>query len=299
MPAIRFYNAGMYRNLDLQLLRTFATTAEHGSMTVAGNVLSQTQGAISQQVKRLEDMLGSALFTRAPRGLRLTPAGERLQGHARRLLNLNDEVWADMAQAAAPGQLRLGVPYDLVASSIVPLLRSFHDSHPLVDVTLVCRASPDLLLALAAGELDLAVVEQEADAAPGPAGGGETLRLERLVWVGAHGGRAHLRQPLPVSMVAETCAFRPAVLAALEQHGRGWRTVYEHGSLDATTATVRSDLAVTAWLACTVPPDLRILGAADGLPALPPFAITLHLPRHAPAPAAQAFARHLRDGLAR
>ncbi|TIW96869.1 MAG: LysR family transcriptional regulator, partial [Mesorhizobium sp.] len=90
-----------------------------------------------------------------------------------------------------------------------------------------------------------------------------------------------------------------AVLAALSEHGLEWRTVFENGNIDATTATVRSDLAVTTWLASTVPADLDILPSESGLPPLPNFAINLHVPKHGAGPAAQEFARHIRDGLAR
>ena len=79
-------------------------------------------------------------------------------------------------------------------------------------------------------------------------------------------------------MVAESCAFRPAVLTALRDCGRMWRTVFENGNLEATTAMVRTDLAVTAWLVFTVPPWFEILSPESELPALPPYAINLHLP---------------------
>lgn len=284
----------MYRNLDLQLIRTFSVVAQHGSMTVAANVLSQTQGAVSQQIKRLEDVLGCALFVRDRRSLRLTAAGERLQGHARRLIELNDEVWNDMAHTTTVGKVRLGVPYDLVGTCIAPILRSYCAQHPLIDIELMCAASPDLLAALTTGAIDLAIVEEPV----GPSAG-ECLSIERLVWVGAKDGRAYLKQPLPISIVADTCAFRPALLEALAAHGREWRAVFDNGNLEASTATVRADLTVGAWLAGTVPADLHILSATDGLPELPAFAINLHLPTHALTPAVKAFADHMRDGLTR
>jgi len=143
-------------------------------------------------------------------------------------------------------------------------------------------------------EIDLAVIEEQV----GPSVG-ECMLVDRLVWVGAKGGSARSKRPLPVSMVADTCAFRPAVLQALSGHGLDWRTVFENGNIDATTATVRSDLAVTTWLASTVPGDLDILSFDAGLPALPNFSVNLHLPRHAIAPAAQAFAAQIREGLSR
>ena len=116
MPGIRFDDAGMSRNLDISLLRTFVAVADRASMTAAGNALHLTQGAVSQQVRRLEDLFGAALFDRDRRGLRLTAPGERLLGKARRLLGLNDELWGEMTAAGVAGRVRLGAPYDLVGA---------------------------------------------------------------------------------------------------------------------------------------------------------------------------------------
>jgi DNA-binding transcriptional LysR family regulator len=284
----------MIRNLDTALMRTFVTVADKASMTAAANVLHLTQGAVSQQVKRLEETLGCSLFERDRRGLRLTRSGERLFDKAKRLLSLNDEIWAEMAGSAVAGQVRLGVPYDLVGTLLAPVLKAYAETYPQVEISLVCASSPELAAALAAGTIDLAVIEERV----GPTSG-ECLAVDRLVWVGARGGTARAKRPLPVSIVADTCAFRPVVLSALNEHGLEWRTVFENGNIDATTATVRSDLAVTTWLASTVPADLDILPFDVGLPPLPNFSINLHLPRHGVGPAVQEFARHIRDGLAR
>lgn len=284
----------MPRNLDLALIRTFLAVAERGNMTSAGNALHLTQSAVSQQIARLEQAFGHELFSRDRRGLRLTSAGERLQGKARRLLGLNDEIWADMTARRVEGAVRLGVPFDLAGPLIAPVLKGFADAFPQIEISLLCAASPDLTHALAKGEIDLALVETPLGTSEG-----ECLAVDRLVWVGAKGGVAHLKTPLPVSMVAETCAFRPAVLAALHDQGREWRTVFENGSIDATTATVTTDLAITAWLAFTVPPHLDILPAEAGLPQLPSFAINLHLPARDAAPATLELARHIREGLSR
>jgi DNA-binding transcriptional LysR family regulator len=100
---------------------------------------------------------------------------------------------------------------------------------------------------------------------------------------------------LPLSMVDERCAFRPVVLGALADEGIAWRTVFESGNIEATAATVRAGLAITTWLASTVPADLETLAPhAAGLPALPPFAICLRLPATVQ-PAALEFARCVRE----
>ncbi len=284
----------MARNLDLALLRTFVTVADRASMTVAANALHLTQGAVSQQVKRLEDLFGSALFERDRRGLRMTASGERLLGKARRLLGLNDELWADMTAAAVDGEVRLGAPCDLMESCLAPILKTYADAYPQVAISLSCASSPDLAAALSRGEIDLAVLEERV----GPSNG-ERLRVEQLVWVGAKAGSAHLKHPLPVSMAADTCAFRPAVLAALHDHGREWRTVFENGGIEATTAIVRADLAVTAWLESMAPPGLDVLPAGAGLPELPPFAINLHLPQSDIGAATARLAQQIRHALVR
>jgi DNA-binding transcriptional LysR family regulator len=283
----------MARNLDIALLRAFVTTAGHGSMTAAGHVLHLTQGAVSQQIARLEALSGP-LFFRDHRDLRLTSAGERLLGSAQRLLASHDALWTAMTEGTVEGTVRLGAPQDLVGTLLGPILKAYAQAHPQVELTLLCAASPDLLRSLKRGEIDIALVEE----LPGTSRG-ECLAIERLVWVGARGGMAHQKRPLPVSMVAETCAFRPTVLNALRKHELPWRTVFENGSIDTTAATVRSDLAVTAWLASTVPPELHILPPESGLPHLPGFAINLHLSPNQNSPAANELARHVRDGLAR
>ena len=81
------------RNIDVSLARAFVATAETGSMTAAAHLLNLTQGAISQQVKRLEELFGKQLFDRDHRTLTLTATGDRFLLHARRLISMNDEIW--------------------------------------------------------------------------------------------------------------------------------------------------------------------------------------------------------------
>ncbi|PTM38664.1 LysR family transcriptional regulator [Bosea sp. 124] len=282
----------MARNLDIALLRAFVAVADQRSMTAASQILHLTQGAISQQIARLEQAAGGALLTRERRGLRLTSSGERLLPQARQMLALNDEIWTDLNGGAIAGPVRLGAPYDLVGPHLTPVLKAFGAACPHVMLSLACDSSPELLRSVADGRVDIAVLEE-------PIAGvtGECLAVDRLVWVGARGGRAHSRTPLPVSLVADSCAFSPAVAASLRGQGRAWRTVFENGSLEATFATVRADLAISACLASTVPNDVDVLPLSSGLPELPAFAIALHMPDRQASPATNELARYIRDGL--
>ncbi|TGU23602.1 LysR substrate-binding domain-containing protein, partial [Mesorhizobium sp. M4B.F.Ca.ET.150.01.1.1] len=111
---------------------------------------------------------------------------------ARRLLRLNDEILAEITGRAVAGQVRLGVPSDLVGTLLAPVLKAYAEAYPQVEISLVCASSPELAAALAAGTIDLAVIEERA----GPTAG-ECLIVDRLVWVGARGGSARLKRPLP------------------------------------------------------------------------------------------------------
>lgn len=65
----------MSRPLPLQALRAFVEVGQHGSIKAAAAVLNVTSGAVSQQIRLLEERVGLALFTRERQGLRLTQTG--------------------------------------------------------------------------------------------------------------------------------------------------------------------------------------------------------------------------------
>jgi DNA-binding transcriptional LysR family regulator len=281
----------MNRNIDTALLRAFISVAETGGMTAAASLLNLTQAAVSQQIKRLEDAFEAQLFERDRRGLRLTGAGERLFGKAKRLLALNDEIWAEMTTPIYEGEVRLGIPYDLVNSYLPSVLKSFAHAYPKIQISLECEPSVVLLEALHAGKIDLTLT---TELGCGPHG--ESLVTDRLVWAGAKGGSAYRQRPLPLSLGNESCAFRPPVFKALGESGIGWRAVSEVSNFDAMHATVQTDLAVMAVLASTIPPHFDIIGPGSGLPALPPFSINLYLPKTGATPITQELARHIREG---
>src|SRR5258706_513526 len=116
----------MVRNLDTAVLRTFLGVADAASMTSAAAALNLTQAAVSQQIKRLEESFGAQLFERDRRGMKLTHAGERLFGKARKFVALNDEIFSDMTAPTEECEVRFGGPYALVntALAVMPLMRS-------------------------------------------------------------------------------------------------------------------------------------------------------------------------------
>lgn len=274
----------MQRLLDTDLLATFVAIAETGSFTEAAGRVGRTQSAVSMQMRRLEELLGTRLFAKAGRGVALTPPGEQLVAHARRLLRANREVVAAFARTALEGRLRVGAPDDYAATFLPPILARFAAACPRVEVDLVCEMSGSLARGLAEGRVDVAILT---------AGSGESdgrvLRREPLVWAGALGHPVHERDPLPLALFHPGCLFRDAALEALGAVGRVSRIAYTSLSVAGLAAAVRAGLAVGVFLRSTVPDGLVLLGAAQGLPPLPDVGIALC--RSAAAP------RHLADAL--
>jgi DNA-binding transcriptional LysR family regulator len=282
----------MSRNIDVALLRTFVAVAETGGMTAASRLLNLTQAAISQQIRRLEDQLGQQLFDRDRRPAALTPPGERLHAFAQRMLALNDEAWGMMTSPDFEGEVKFGVPHDIVRPYIPPILKGFAQHWPSVRVTLVCLTTLRLCEMLERGEIDLTLTTENE---PGKAGG-ELLMPNQLVWVGARGGEAHKRRPLPVSVGDGTCAFRAASLKALAGIDVDWRITCETSDFSPYCAAIEADLAVAPMLALTVPRHLQVLGAEEGLPTLPVFHINMRLPRAGLSKVAEELARFVRAG---
>ena len=278
----------MNANLDVALLRAFLTVVEAGGVTPAARALNVTQAAVSQQIKRLEDVLELRLFEREGRRLVLAPAGERLLASAQRMVSMNDELMSAMRAPAFEGEVRFGVPYDIIASFVPPVLRRFARAQPRVRVSLVCEDSRVIRDQLKSGGVDLALTTETECGRHG-----ETLRTDRLVWVGVPGGDAHTRDPLPVSLGAPTCVFRPVAVEALGKARRDWRAVCEVSRMEPVYAALEAGLAVAPLLRSSVPERFEILGSGARLPALPEFKINLYAPPGL-SPAARDLADHVR-----
>lgn len=272
MIIIRYTNGHAMRNIDTQLLRTFRITAATGNMTQASALLNLSQGAVSQQIRKLEELLDCILLNRYKSGLTMTAAGEKLFSKAQKLLAINDEILQDMAQADYNGTISLGVPLDLMSGKLPSILRLFAENYPSMGFKLVCAPTLDLKKQFKEGLLDLTLMEE----LPGNVSG-ETLFTDQLVWIGAQSGTVRHRSPLPISIASDACVFRLPTISALDRIERPWKRVYESNNLDAILAMIRMDMAVGVFLSSLVPATLERIPQSSLFPELPNFHITLSL----------------------
>lgn len=275
------------RDIDVALLRTFVSVVDAGSMTNAANAQNLTQAAVSQQIKRLEELFSGQLFDRSQRKVALTSMGQRLLPHAKRMVSTNDEIWSTMTAPEFDGEVNMGVPHDIFKPFMPAILRSFSRACPNVNLVLHSSATSNLLEQLYSGELDV-VLTTEAEP------GREMLLADMLVWAGMKDGQAFAQNPLPVALGHDECAFKNYALEALSKNGIDWKLSCHVGSNDPIVALLEADLGVAPFIARTVPDGLEII-PSDQLPKLPPFYINMYLKPGLNDPAALELANHIRN----
>ena len=190
------------------------------------------------QIRRLEEAFGAKLLMRQGRGVALTANGEQLVSYARRLVRLNDEAWMRLTADDLEGELRFGVPADIVYPHVPYVLRQAREAYPRIKITLVSDVTLALKEQLDHGALDLILTTERRLEERG-----ETLLEAPLQWVGKTGGTAHLRRPLPMAL-CNNCALKPDLLTALDSASIAWEIVAETDSDAAVDATVAADLAI-------------------------------------------------------
>jgi DNA-binding transcriptional LysR family regulator len=279
--------------LDPDLLRSFVLIAEGGSFTRAARIVGRTQSAVSMQIRRLEETLGRPLLLRRAKGVETTPDGAWLLGRARSLLALHDEIVATFRAPAMAGVVRLGTPDDYALHWVPGILAGFSETHPAVEVEVICAPSNELAERLVRGELDLTLLSGGHEP-PGHAG--RTVWRGALVWVGSTRHATHARLPLPLALAQGRCLWRQAATTALDAAGIAWRMAYGSTSQAGTLAPVLAGLAVTVGMPVPLPRGLRRLGEEDGLPSLPAF--TIELLQGAGSPLVSALSQRIEESFA-
>jgi LysR family glycine cleavage system transcriptional activator len=132
----------IHRRPPLADLRAFEAAARHLSFTRAAQELGVTQGAVSQRIRKLEDLLGLQLFERHTRSLTLTNAGETLATAVADGLSRIDQGLEELGRPAAPRQaatLTVSVTPDFASKWLLPRLTGFQDKFPEIEVRITAE----------------------------------------------------------------------------------------------------------------------------------------------------------------
>lgn len=251
-------------NLDLDLLRTFVAVADLNTFAAAAAAVCRTQSAVSQQMQRLEQLVGKELFARHGRNKLLTEHGIQLLGYARKILRFNDEACMSLMFSNLQGVLTLGAS-DESADTILPfLLNRISSVYPKLALDVSVKRNAFMVEMLNENKVDLVVTTHR----PGQFDC-LTLRTSPTHWYCAAEYVLQKGEPVPLVLLDDPSPFRDMVLTALNEANIPWRMAYVASTLPAVRAAVKAGLGVTARPVEMMSPDLRVLGKSDGLPALP------------------------------
>jgi len=132
----------------LNPLRAFEATARRGAVSAAARELNVTHGAVSHQIKALEESLGTALFERGGKRLKLTPQGALLLPAVTNAFSEIAAATALMKQPETSGDLTITCVPALLSFWLIPRLNTFTDQFPGVRVTLIASNDPENLRSL-------------------------------------------------------------------------------------------------------------------------------------------------------
>jgi LysR family hydrogen peroxide-inducible transcriptional activator len=146
--------------MELQQLRYFCSVAHHGSFTKAADKEGIAQPTLSLQIRRLEKSIGSILFVRLGRSVRLTHSGEIFYVHAKDILSRSKlaETQVRQLEDGICGPLRVGVIPTVLPYLIGPHLQEFSNLYLEVDLILTEDVTTNLVEKLRTGDLDVIVV---------------------------------------------------------------------------------------------------------------------------------------------
>ena len=146
--------------IKLAQVRQFVTLAEEGSFHRAAGVLNMAQPPLSVGIRKLEEELGTPLFVRGPRGVRLTSAGEVALVSARQTLRHIEEMRQAVRKSLVGerGRLRVGFVASATLELLPRLLIAYRAKYPQVELKLDEARTAELLEDVAQGRIDVAIV---------------------------------------------------------------------------------------------------------------------------------------------
>ncbi len=145
---------------NLEYYKVFYYVAKHGSLTVAAEKLSISQPAVSQSIKQLESNVGTRLFIRASKGVRLTQEGALLFDYISKgyeQMELGEQKLKKMLNLEL-GELRIGASDMTLQYYLLPFLEKYHEKYPDIKVQVSNAPTPETLMLLQGGSIDFGVV---------------------------------------------------------------------------------------------------------------------------------------------
>lgn len=242
-------------NIDTMTLQFFLAVAETRNITRAANRVGRTQSAISQQMAKLESMIGKPLFVRG-KDFHLTPEGEIFLGYARKLYALHRETIDRFKEPELHGEFRFGLPENFASVYLSEILVEFFRIHPRIFINIECDLTLNLYERFKRNELDMVLLKMNR---PEEIPFGVDVYSEELEWVHQANLMIEENEPIPLILSPEPCVYRAKALKALESAQIKWRVVFSSPSFTSLIAAVNAGLGITVLPRTMIPAELEVM----------------------------------------
>jgi DNA-binding transcriptional LysR family regulator len=244
-------------SLDTVTLQCFLAVADTGSFTKAADRVGRTQSAISQQIAKLENLVGKTLFTRG-KEFSLTTEGEIFLGYAKQMYLLHRESLDRFKEPDLQGEIRFGLPEDFATVILSDVLVEFSRLHPRILLNVECDLTINLFDGFKDGEFDLILIKMMP---PKTFSVEATLWKEPVKWI----GKTELlpiingNTVVPLVLSPRPCVYRESAILALDKAGIKWRLAYTSPSYAGKMAAVKAGLGITIIQKTMIPDYLKEL----------------------------------------
>lgn len=250
--------------LHSRMLRYLDEVARSGSIRQASERLHVSASSINRQIIALEEEMGTQIFHRLPRRLRLTAAGELLISHIRETMKQHErlQMRIEELKGVRGGQIRIAAVHGIAGGVLHPVIAKFRRNHPGVKITVGAHSVDGIVDALLSGEADIGLAYRLPD---NPNLIATAIFPTRMGAVVSPSHPLALRSPVrlpdcleyPIVLADETMTIHRLITDGFARAGLYFQPDYLSNSVEFMKAMARSQEAVTFLSRIDVAEDQR------------------------------------------
>lgn len=270
----------MPHHLNLTLLHTLVTISKTGSLSAAAPRLFKSQSAVSEQVRKLEQIYGLPLLIRGKTGARLTAAGARLVEHAERILDLSDMAYRDMQGAQLSGKLHLAITDYFRPSTLPGILKRVREQFPQLQLYVSILKSAHVEAEMEKGTFDIGI-SMTILRGGHATNDNDRIRLSRepLHWIADKSFIVPDSKPMPLVVLPDTCSLQRLIVDVLKGSDLSYEITHTASGVGGLHLALSAGLGVSCLNASAIPEGIAPFTNNAALPALPDVEFTMVPPR--------------------
>lgn len=226
--------------LDNFSLKCFLSVASTKNITKSADIVGRTQSAVSQQITRLETLLGKALFDRN-KEMRLTEAGELFVLYAKKISALQQEAVMHIQNDITYKTIRFGFSDDLASLMMPHVFTTFSAAYPNAILNMVSGQSNDIFNQFLEKNLDICLIKEYTTK---PTMKPERCFKDELVWIGQANMTMQKTNTVPLILSPPTSTLNGLVMNLLDKYDIKYRIVLSSNSFISKLSAVENGLGI-------------------------------------------------------